>query len=82
MDEMEYMQVPEPSTSVTDVVNLIAVMAAGDVGMSDDDEGRLHEILSMAVSIVHMNMTMETIETTVTYKDVLVSLNRSTIKKV
>jgi len=82
MDEMEYMQVPEPSTSVTDVVNLVAVMAAGDVGMSDDDEGRLHEILSMAVNIVHMNMTMETIETTQTYKDVLVSLNRSTIKKV
>ena len=82
MDELEYMQIPEPSTSVTDIVNLISAMAAGDLPVGGDDEDKLHDILSMAVNIVHMNMTMETIETTNTYNDLIVGVNRSMIKKV
>lgn len=82
MDEMEYMQIPEPSTNVTDIVNLVAALSAGDIPIGDSDEDKLHDILSMAVNIVHMNMSMELIETTTTYNDLIVGINRASIKKV
>lgn len=82
MDELEYLQVPEPATSITDVHNLIQVMKDGDLVCGGDDEDKLHEILSMAINIVHMNVSLEMLETAATYKDVMVGLRRSSIQKV
>lgn len=79
MSDMEYLELPMQPTCAADLVNLSNMMQ-NDIPVHDSD--KLHEILSMAIDIVHMNMSIELIDTTNTYNSVITGLNRSAIKQV
>lgn len=78
-DEYEFLELPKSSSDITDITNL-AITLEKDIPLQD--RTKINELFEMVVDIVHMNVSIELIETTGKYNDIITGINRASMKSV